>query len=76
MKQLEDLARLRVNDAIRNGIRSQHIHRILSENGANSTRAAGVEVADPVYANYVRKLFVFPVLRTILLKIIGFLVVR
>ncbi len=33
MKHLEELSRMRVNEAIQNGLESQRIHRILAESG-------------------------------------------
>ena len=71
MKQLEDLARLRVNEALKNGIRSQHFHRMLSENGDKTTPAVRVKAADSSQVNQPRQIFAVLVLRTILLKIIG-----
>ncbi len=33
MKHLEELSRMRVNEAIQNGLEAQRIHRILAEGG-------------------------------------------
>jgi hypothetical protein len=33
MKHLEDLSRMRVNEAIQNGLEAQRVHRILDEGG-------------------------------------------
>jgi hypothetical protein len=42
MKHLEELSRMRVNEAIQNGLEAQRIHRILAENGERQ--------AQPVFA--------------------------
>jgi hypothetical protein len=38
MKHLEELSRMRVNEAIQNGLEAQRIHRILAESGERQAR--------------------------------------
>jgi hypothetical protein len=39
MKHLEELSRMRVNEAIQNGLESQRIHRILAEGGEHQAQS-------------------------------------
>jgi hypothetical protein len=39
MKHLEELSRMRVNEAIQNGLESQRIHRILAEGGGSQAQS-------------------------------------
>lgn len=39
MKHLEELSRMRVNEAIQNGLEAQRIHRILAEGGERQAQS-------------------------------------
>lgn len=70
MKHLEDLARYRVNEALRNGIKSQHIHRSLANKDKPSQNTAG-ELTAAGQTSLPGKRFAFALLRTALLKVFG-----
>ncbi len=70
MKQMEDLARLRVNEAVRTGIKSQQVHRALSADSDARTKNVGLKISRSSHASQVWKLMVL-VVGAILLKIIG-----
>jgi hypothetical protein len=62
MKHLEELSRMRVNEAIQNGLESQRIHRILAEGGER--RAQSVLAPKNLLRQFNRLLFThFPTFR-------------